>query len=43
VPWAMPFGQAEVDTMLRQAEDVLRWYDNMKNPVPSWYLGESPA
>ena len=39
VPWAIPFGQAEVDTMLKQARDVLAWYDNMRTPVPTSYLG----
>lgn len=38
VPWAIPFGQDEVDTMLNQAKDVLLWYDKMKNPVPTWYI-----
>lgn len=37
VPWAVPFGEKEVQVMMDQARDVLRWYDNMKNPVPSWY------
>jgi serine/threonine-protein kinase len=37
--WAIPFGQNEVDTMLKQTQDVLRWFDNMNNPVPTWYLG----
>lgn len=37
VPWAIPYGQDEIDTMLNQARDVLRWYDNMKTPVPTWY------
>ena len=37
VPWAIPFGQKEIDTMVNQAKEVLVWYDNMKNPVPSWY------
>lgn len=37
VPWALPFGHAEVDTMLSQAKDVLSWYDDMKNLVPKWY------
>jgi len=36
--WAIPFGQNEIDTMMQQSQDVLAWYDNMKNPVPSWYL-----
>lgn len=38
VPWAISFGQDEIDTMLRQATDVLSWYDNMENPLPTWYL-----
>lgn len=38
VPWAIPFGQDEIDTMLNQAKEVLAWYDNMKNPVPTWYI-----
>lgn len=37
VPWAIPFGDKEIKTMLNQAEDVLGWYDNMRNPVPMWY------
>lgn len=40
LPWAIPFGQQEIDVMMNQAADVLRWYDGMNNPVPSWY-GES--
>ena len=38
VYWAIPFGQDEVDTMLNQAKEVLSWYDNMRNPIPTWYL-----
>lgn len=41
VYWAIPFGQDEVNTMLRQAEEVLSWYDHMdhmRNPVPTWYF-----
>lgn len=37
LPWAIPFGQGEVDTMLRQARDIFRWYDGMKTVVPGWY------
>lgn len=37
VPWAIPFGDDEVRTMLKQAGDVLVWYDNMQNPIPTWY------
>ncbi len=35
--WAVPFGEREIGTMTAQAADVLRWFDDMKNPVPSWY------
>ena len=38
VYWAIPFGQGEVEIMLNQAKEVLSWYDNMKNPIPTWYL-----
>lgn len=41
VSWAIPFGQTEVDVMLNQAKDVLSWYDNMKNVVPTWYVPSS--
>ncbi|MBR2459703.1 MAG: phosphotransferase [Clostridia bacterium] len=37
IPWAIPFGEAEIQTMLNQANDVLSWYDNMNNPIPTWY------
>ncbi len=36
--WAIPFGQGEIDTMMKQSQDVLSWYDNMQNPIPTWYL-----
>jgi serine/threonine-protein kinase len=40
IPWAMPFGEEEVAVMLKQAGQVLAWFHNMDNPVPTWYLGE---
>ena len=40
VYWTIPFGQDEVNTMLNQAKEVLSWYDNMRNPVPTWYKGD---
>jgi len=36
--WAIPFGEAEVNTMINQAAEVLEWYDHMRNPVPKWYF-----
>ncbi|WP_420113049.1 phosphotransferase family protein [Pseudactinotalea sp.] len=38
LPWAARFGQPEIETMLAQGRDVLTWYDNMRDPVPGWYL-----
>ena len=44
VPWAIPYGQKEIDVMLRQAQDMLGWYDHMRQVVPSWYeAGRSAA
>jgi serine/threonine-protein kinase len=40
IPWAIPFGVQEVADMLKQAHDVLSWFDGMKNPVPAWYLSD---
>ena len=37
VPWAIPFGEGEVQVMLNQARDVLSWYDGMDRVVPAWY------
>ncbi len=39
VPWAIPFGQKEIDVMINQAKNVLSWYDNMNTCIPSWYSG----
>ena len=37
LPWAIPFGEGEINVMINQANDILSWYDNMNNPIPSWY------
>ena len=38
IHWAIPFGQEEVDIMLKRAGDVLNWYDHFQTYIPSWYL-----
>ncbi len=38
ISWAIPYGEAEINTMLKQAKEILDWYDNMTNPIPKWYL-----
>lgn len=37
LPWAIPFGEGEVEVMRKQAANILSWYDNMKTVIPSWY------
>ena len=39
LPWAIPFGEEQIQVMINQANDVLDWYDNMRNPIPTWYKG----
>jgi len=41
LPWAIPFGQAEIDTMQRQSEQVMTWYDGFRRSIPLWYC-ENP-
>jgi len=36
--WAIPFGQSDLDISMKQTQDVLSWFDNMQNPIPTWYL-----
>jgi len=35
--------QGEPETGRRHLENVLRWFDGMNNPVPTWYLKENTA
>ena len=37
LPWAIPFGEKEIQVMKNQAAQVLAWYDGMTNVVPTWY------
>lgn len=37
LPWAIPFGEGEVEIMRNQAKNILSWYDNMKKIIPNWY------
>lgn len=42
IPWALPYGEEQIKIMLDQAQDVLTWYDGMKNVIPTWYRGVLP-
>lgn len=38
VPWAIPFGESEVKTMINQARTVLNWYNDFSSFIPKWYM-----
>lgn len=38
--WAVPYGEKQIKIMTEQAAAVLRWFDDMNDPVPSWYRDE---
>lgn len=40
IPWSIPFGEDELNIMIKQASDVIEWYDGMENLVPTWYIGK---
>ncbi|WAA08900.1 aminoglycoside phosphotransferase family protein [Fervidibacillus albus] len=40
IPWAVEFGEKEINTMKDLATFVFESYDYMQNPVPSWYLNK---
>ena len=40
LPWAIPFGETEIQIMRTQAAQILEWYDSMNNVIPSWYRKE---
>lgn len=37
LPWAIPFGEREIQVMRRQASEILGWYDGMRTVIPAWY------
>ncbi len=40
LPWAIPFGEGEINVMRRQAANILQWYDNFRTVIPGWYGGK---
>ena len=43
LPWAVSYGDEEISVMQNQAKEILEWYDDMKQIIPSWYLIEKKA
>lgn len=38
VVWAFYLQKDELEYTIQNVKDILCWFDNMKNPVPKWYL-----
>jgi aminoglycoside phosphotransferase (APT) family kinase protein len=43
VTWAFYLQQDCLEYSVQNANNVLRWFDNMNNPIPTWYLKDYPA
>ncbi|MDF2820152.1 MAG: aph [Clostridiales bacterium] len=41
IPWAIPFGEKEVNTMIRNHNIFLEMYDDFNTYIPSWYQKSS--
>ncbi len=37
IPWAIQFGQEEIDVMTSLAQDLIGWYDDFIEFIPKWY------
>ena len=38
LPWAIPYGEEEIKTMINQSNEILDWYSDMKKYIPKWYI-----
>ena len=37
IPWAIPFGESEIQKFTEQTIEIMSWYDEMRTIIPSWY------
>jgi len=37
LPWAVPFGEREIDVMRQQQKEIMNWYDAFRKVLPGWY------
>ena len=40
LPWAVPYGEKQIQIMRKQAEMILQWYNGMERVIPSWYVNQ---
>lgn len=38
ISWSTQFGNKEIRTMKKQAQDILSWFNDMDDVIPRWYL-----
>ena len=43
LPWAIPFGDEQIQVMRKQAAQVLEWYVGMQQVIPTWYKPDGGA
>lgn len=43
IPWATNYGQKMMNSKIKLCRNVLRWFDNMNNPIPTWYIRDLDA
>lgn len=43
LPWAIPFGDVEIQTMRKQEQSMMGWYDGLTRVVPNWYIAPETA
>lgn len=37
LPWAIAFGDKEIQTMRQSYDELLEWYDDFEHVIPNWY------
>jgi len=43
IPWAYYHHPDLLNEMVQNISEIIKWFDNMQNPVPTWYLKDFPA
>lgn len=38
IVWAKYFAPELLASIMKSNKDILRWFDDMKNPIPTWYI-----
>ena len=37
LPWSVKFGQTEIETALKVADNQMKWYNEFELDIPTWY------